>query len=572
MAGRFPPRIFRRVPFEAEIRVRFEDGGEEAVTRTANISLGGMFVLLPQPRPVGTAFELEFKLPEQPAPVRGRGRVVWIREEAAEGLPTGMGVRFLELTPGSRELIFQVVERRVRDGGSPYDEGSADGGSIDDRYGMSAAADDAPGTAPGTAPETTPETAPGQPPAAAPAAAPTATSEPLPAVPPGPGPPDGEGTAPLATPVAPPTAPPGGESSSDPEEPGDRAAGSAGSLPPPPESITFESASVESTAGDGASTDTAVTLEPAADEPASPVRLVEMPHPEPSFPYGNASSGFGAAGYAGSASAAGAGYTRSGRGRSALWIALAAVLLAAAGGWYWLSRQDGAAAEPATTPVSIADSGAVGEASGEGSGEEVEDASGDDGVGDSVGDGGQAAEDLSVTEPAADVALGADVEPGADAGGEPDAVAAAPSPAPSPPPSDRPAATAAAPEPAAPGPSAAARGEPASRISHITWKERNGGTDLTIWGDGTFGDGSYRSYRLEGSSPREVVRLLGIGEPLEPGTLEVGTAEVRRVRTGLHLETEPDELHVVIDLTGPQVGAARIRPQGSRLLLRLEGR
>ena len=127
VSGRFPPRIFRRVPFEAELRLRWEPDGGEVSARIANISLGGMFVVSGEPRPAGTTLELSFKLPEQPAPVRGRGRVAWVRERD-EGLerPPGMGVRFLELTPGSRELIDRLGAYQAASGmsvGVPTDGG-----------------------------------------------------------------------------------------------------------------------------------------------------------------------------------------------------------------------------------------------------------------------------------------------------------------------------------------------------------------------------------------------------------------------------------------------------------------
>lgn len=89
---------------------------------SANLSLGGMFIRTDSPSEVGTVLPIEFRLGEDYELIKGTGRVVWVREEGqSEERPAGMGVRFLELTPGSRELIFKMVERRVREGGTPFD-------------------------------------------------------------------------------------------------------------------------------------------------------------------------------------------------------------------------------------------------------------------------------------------------------------------------------------------------------------------------------------------------------------------------------------------------------------------
>jgi hypothetical protein len=130
----------------------------------------------------------------------------------------------------------------------------------------------------------------------------------------------------------------------------------------------------------------------------------------------------------------------------------------------------------------------------------------------------------------------------------------------------------AAPAAAAPAEPAGAVAAPARRITRITWQQRDGATELVIWGDGRFVPGSYRSSSLGGERPRELIRLAGIIEPYAAGSVEVGTPQVSRVRTGHHVETEPDELHVVVDLAGPGVAASELRADGERLWLRLEGR
>jgi uncharacterized protein (TIGR02266 family) len=113
------PRIFRRVPYHGEIRFRAGDAGDYQTAVAENISLGGAFVRTPTPAPEGAVIRLEFRLVPGGEPIRGRARVIWRSRGTAPGPPEGMGLRFLELTPGSREQIFRLVDHHVRRGGLP---------------------------------------------------------------------------------------------------------------------------------------------------------------------------------------------------------------------------------------------------------------------------------------------------------------------------------------------------------------------------------------------------------------------------------------------------------------------
>ncbi|HMB53298.1 MAG TPA: TIGR02266 family protein, partial [Thermoanaerobaculia bacterium] len=117
-----PPRIYRRVPFKTAVRFEFDRFRGFIEEYSANLSLGGMFIRTDTPPPMGTVLPIEFRLGNDYELIKGTGRVVWVREEGLdEENPAGIGIRFLELTPGSRELIFRMVERRVREGGVPFD-------------------------------------------------------------------------------------------------------------------------------------------------------------------------------------------------------------------------------------------------------------------------------------------------------------------------------------------------------------------------------------------------------------------------------------------------------------------
>jgi len=548
VSARLPPRIFRRVPFEAELRLRYEPGGAEVVARTVNISLGGMFVISDDPGAAGTTFELSFKLPEHAAPVRGRGRVIWVRGKTeAPDRPAGMGVRFLELTPGSRELIFEVVERHVRDGGSPYDTGGEDSATIADRRDDTgslpaaplAGADDTLAGADGVLAGAEDTVTGG---AGAVAAAP------LP-----------------AEPAAPPAAAPAVRKP-------------VGAAPAAPAGVQAAGGLAEPAAGPTpAQWDVAREEHPTpppGGTPAAPWRPVEMPEPEPRPSHRVAGSA-----YAG----------RSRRGPRGAWLAGGAVVVVAAVAGYLLlaggetreAVRDAAPAGPAAASAAGARGGGEG-----GTG------AGDGGAAEPAGRVPSEAEQASAPEagssPAAPAATGD--ERAAGAPGRDGTARASADPVAEPAP-DRAAgaggvgepAAAAAPRPAGRAEAAAAGGAeragepraaeaPARRVTRIAWRREDGATELEIWGDGRFAPGSYRSSSLGGERPRALIRLTGIVEPFAGGSLEVGTPEVSRVRTGLHLETDPAELHVVIDLAGPGVAASELRADGARLWLRLEGR
>jgi len=89
----------------------FEYASEEC----ADVSVGGMFIKSATPAAAGTLLKLECDSDGQQADpdarIRGVARVVWLRREGNENGPSGMGVKFVKLEPGSRELIDKIVRR-----------------------------------------------------------------------------------------------------------------------------------------------------------------------------------------------------------------------------------------------------------------------------------------------------------------------------------------------------------------------------------------------------------------------------------------------------------------------------
>jgi hypothetical protein len=91
---------------------------EYANESCSDVSVGGMFIKSAAPAPAGTLLKLECDTDSgnSEAKIRGVARVVWLRRETNEHGPSGMGVKFVKLEAGSRELIEEIVARLAEAG------------------------------------------------------------------------------------------------------------------------------------------------------------------------------------------------------------------------------------------------------------------------------------------------------------------------------------------------------------------------------------------------------------------------------------------------------------------------
>lgn len=116
------PRDSRRVPIATQVTFKFERFAGFISEYSANISPTGMYITTNQPEPPGSVLDFEFQLGDGFEIIQGKGEVVWIRAmDEGPGRPAGMGIRFLELSEGSKELIYRIVDQYVQDGGTPFD-------------------------------------------------------------------------------------------------------------------------------------------------------------------------------------------------------------------------------------------------------------------------------------------------------------------------------------------------------------------------------------------------------------------------------------------------------------------
>ena len=116
------PRDSRRVPIATSVMLKFDRFSGFISEYSSNISPTGMFITAKSPEPPGSVLDFEFRLGDGFEIIQGKGEVVWTRA-VAEGphRPAGIGIRFLELSEGSKELIYRIVDQYIQDGGVPFD-------------------------------------------------------------------------------------------------------------------------------------------------------------------------------------------------------------------------------------------------------------------------------------------------------------------------------------------------------------------------------------------------------------------------------------------------------------------
>ena len=101
--------------FDLEVKVDLESDHNFYTGLTQNISAGGLFIATHHLRRIGDRISLKFQLPGIDKPVQVDTEVRWIRENSAltraDGA-TGMGVRFINLSPETTTAIQQFLATR----------------------------------------------------------------------------------------------------------------------------------------------------------------------------------------------------------------------------------------------------------------------------------------------------------------------------------------------------------------------------------------------------------------------------------------------------------------------------
>jgi hypothetical protein len=108
-----------RIPFVQ--RARLVHGESDRDVFLVDLGLQGVFAELQGPLPVGDAARIRFPLPGNEIPVAALCRVAWRHAGGASprGLPPGVGLEFVELSPADRTRLREhIVEYWRRAGPS----------------------------------------------------------------------------------------------------------------------------------------------------------------------------------------------------------------------------------------------------------------------------------------------------------------------------------------------------------------------------------------------------------------------------------------------------------------------
>jgi uncharacterized protein (TIGR02266 family) len=104
-------RVHPRVPLKMLVQFRLHDMDEFMREHAVNISAGGMFVRTAEPHTVGSMVYLQFQLIDGEKLIEGLGKVVHVNPP--EHVVPGMGIEFVNLDQGSRELIDRIIKERL---------------------------------------------------------------------------------------------------------------------------------------------------------------------------------------------------------------------------------------------------------------------------------------------------------------------------------------------------------------------------------------------------------------------------------------------------------------------------
>lgn len=108
-------RKFPRLPLNVSVEytILAHKEAENILTRSKNISAGGIRIILLEKVEPGTLLELKISFPESKDPIVSTGRVAWIDEfivgDSKEGKAYEAGIEFKEIDSRDREKIKKYV-------------------------------------------------------------------------------------------------------------------------------------------------------------------------------------------------------------------------------------------------------------------------------------------------------------------------------------------------------------------------------------------------------------------------------------------------------------------------------
>lgn len=100
-------RSCARVNLELQVRLRFESPAAMIASRTFDISRGGAFIALKDPRPRGTRVRLTLEIEDTKVMLGG---VVVRSSDGKKGARRGMGIQFTEISEEAAKSLARLLE------------------------------------------------------------------------------------------------------------------------------------------------------------------------------------------------------------------------------------------------------------------------------------------------------------------------------------------------------------------------------------------------------------------------------------------------------------------------------
>jgi uncharacterized protein (TIGR02266 family) len=104
-------RRFPRIQLALTVQLRFPSAEAALESSTVDVSEGGVFIRMPNPRPEGTAIRLQLHVGGRVLQIGG---VVVRCIRPGEGEPVGIGVLFTELRADDAAFVQTLVRERLR--------------------------------------------------------------------------------------------------------------------------------------------------------------------------------------------------------------------------------------------------------------------------------------------------------------------------------------------------------------------------------------------------------------------------------------------------------------------------
>lgn len=115
--GTHEKRDQARIRFDETVSVTFDEFKDFKVDYIENISLGGMYMATDTPLATNSVCTFEIYISDIGQKLSGTAKVVWTKEvpASAEGLPSGMGLKFLTLDDDTEAFIRSFIDKHVPD-------------------------------------------------------------------------------------------------------------------------------------------------------------------------------------------------------------------------------------------------------------------------------------------------------------------------------------------------------------------------------------------------------------------------------------------------------------------------